>query len=264
METLLLDSPRRHVVFPGMTVTLAARRGRRGRVFLVPRHENDFASVGTVAEVLERIRLPGGGQRRHGRGRLPRHRRAPPATTDDGNLRVEVTAAHRRDPARRAHARAGARVPRRGRGDPRPPRRRRAHPRLPALDLRARRAGRHLRLLARPQLRAEARAAGDARRDRAAREGARRCSASAWPSCRSAAGSATTSRQGAEKQQREYFLRKQMESIRKELGEDEGSVADEYRTKIEEAGHARRRARAGRAGARAGWSAWASPPASRR
>ena len=41
---------------------------------------------------------------------------------------------------------------------------------------------------------------------------------------------------GAQKQQREYFLRKQMDSIRKELGEDEGSVVDEYRQKIEEAG----------------------------
>ena len=41
---------------------------------------------------------------------------------------------------------------------------------------------------------------------------------------------------GAEKQQREYFLRKQMESIRKELDEDDASVAEEYRTKIEEAG----------------------------
>ena len=41
---------------------------------------------------------------------------------------------------------------------------------------------------------------------------------------------------GAQKQQREYFLRKQMDSIRKELGEDEGSVVDEYRAKIEEAG----------------------------
>ncbi|MGH2903866.1 MAG: AAA family ATPase, partial [Solirubrobacteraceae bacterium] len=41
--------------------------------------------------------------------------------------------------------------------------------------------------------------------------------------------------EGAENQQREYFLRKQMESIRKELGEDEGSVAEEYRTKIEAA-----------------------------
>ncbi len=41
---------------------------------------------------------------------------------------------------------------------------------------------------------------------------------------------------GAEKQQREYFLRKQMESIRKELGEDDASVVEEYRTKIAEAG----------------------------
>ena len=43
-------------------------------------------------------------------------------------------------------------------------------------------------------------------------------------------------RSGAEKQQREYFLRKQMESIQKELGEDDGSIVEEYRTKIEEAG----------------------------
>ncbi|CAA9532073.1 MAG: ATP-dependent protease La Type I, partial [uncultured Solirubrobacteraceae bacterium] len=41
---------------------------------------------------------------------------------------------------------------------------------------------------------------------------------------------------GAQKQQREYFLRKQMESIRRELGEDEGSVSEDLRTKIEEAG----------------------------
>jgi ATP-dependent Lon protease len=41
---------------------------------------------------------------------------------------------------------------------------------------------------------------------------------------------------GAEKQQREYFLRKQMESIQKELGDDDGSIAEEYRTKIAEAG----------------------------
>src|SRR5947208_5042129 len=40
---------------------------------------------------------------------------------------------------------------------------------------------------------------------------------------------------GAQAQQREYFLRKQMESIRKELGEDEGSVVEDYRTKIAEA-----------------------------
>ena len=37
---------------------------------------------------------------------------------------------------------------------------------------------------------------------------------------------------GAENQQREYFLRKQMESIQRELGEDSASVVEEYRTKI--------------------------------
>ncbi len=50
---------------------------------------------------------------------------------------------------------------------------------------------------------------------------------------------------GAEKQQREYFLRKQMDSIRKELNEDDASIVEEYRTKIEEAGmpeHAREQA----------------------
>ena len=40
---------------------------------------------------------------------------------------------------------------------------------------------------------------------------------------------------GVEKQQREYILRRQMESIRKELGEDEASVVEEYRAKIAEA-----------------------------
>ena len=41
---------------------------------------------------------------------------------------------------------------------------------------------------------------------------------------------------GAQKQQREYFLRRQMEAIRKELGESDGSIVDEYRTKIASAG----------------------------
>ena len=41
---------------------------------------------------------------------------------------------------------------------------------------------------------------------------------------------------GAERQQREYFLRRQMDSIRKELGEDDANVIEEYRTKIAEAG----------------------------
>ena len=40
---------------------------------------------------------------------------------------------------------------------------------------------------------------------------------------------------GVEKQQREYILRRQLDSIRKELGEDEASVVEEYRQKIAEA-----------------------------
>src|SRR4030095_14984238 len=40
---------------------------------------------------------------------------------------------------------------------------------------------------------------------------------------------------GAQKQQREYLLRRQMEAIRKELGENEGSFVEEYRNKIAEA-----------------------------
>jgi ATP-dependent Lon protease len=41
---------------------------------------------------------------------------------------------------------------------------------------------------------------------------------------------------GAQKQQREYFLRRQMDAIRKELGENDGSVVEDYRKKIAEAG----------------------------
>ena len=69
---------------------------------------------------------------------------------------------------------------------------------------------------------------------------------------------------GAEKQQREYFLRKQMESIRKELGEDEGSVVEEYRTKIEEGGMPEATCASRPSASSAGWSAWATPRARRR
>ena len=41
---------------------------------------------------------------------------------------------------------------------------------------------------------------------------------------------------GMEKRQREFLLRQQMDAIRKELGEEDGDVAAEYRRKIEQAG----------------------------
>src|SRR3984893_9159303 len=49
------------VVFPNMGITLTIDVGDDERVVLVPRHDNEFLEVGTVAEVSERIRLPGGG-----------------------------------------------------------------------------------------------------------------------------------------------------------------------------------------------------------
>ncbi len=61
-ETLLLVPVDDSVVFPNMSVTLAIDAGDEERVVLVPRKGDQFASVGTVATVTERVRLPGGGR----------------------------------------------------------------------------------------------------------------------------------------------------------------------------------------------------------
>src|SRR3984893_14205371 len=50
------------VVFPNMGITLTVDVDDDTRVVLVPRHEGEFLEVGTVAEVSEQIRLPGGGR----------------------------------------------------------------------------------------------------------------------------------------------------------------------------------------------------------
>src|SRR5947199_8439033 len=50
------------VVFPNMGITLTVDVGDDERVVLVPRHDNEFLDVGTIAEVSEQIRLPGGGR----------------------------------------------------------------------------------------------------------------------------------------------------------------------------------------------------------
>ena len=59
MENLPLIPIEDSVVFPGMTVTLALEVGDAERVFLVPRHGEEFGSVGTVAQVADRMKLPG-------------------------------------------------------------------------------------------------------------------------------------------------------------------------------------------------------------
>src|SRR5947209_19066059 len=56
---LLLVPMEDAVVFPGMSLTLTVDVGDEERVLLVPRHEQEFATVGTVAEVSEPIPLPG-------------------------------------------------------------------------------------------------------------------------------------------------------------------------------------------------------------
>ena len=62
MTSLLLVPLDDTVVFPTMDVTLPVRVGDEERVLLIPRHEGEFAKVGTIAEVTDHIRLPGGGR----------------------------------------------------------------------------------------------------------------------------------------------------------------------------------------------------------
>src|SRR6202011_5695651 len=77
------------VVFPNMGITLTIDVGDDERVVLVPRHDNEFLEVGTVAEVSERVRLPGGG---HAVAISGEHRALIGAaqTGPAGELRVEV------------------------------------------------------------------------------------------------------------------------------------------------------------------------------
>src|ERR671911_593107 len=62
MSSLLLLPLDDTVVFPTMDVTLPVDAGDEGRVLLPPRHDGEFAKVGTIAEVTDRVRLPGGGR----------------------------------------------------------------------------------------------------------------------------------------------------------------------------------------------------------
>ena len=44
------------VVFPNMGLTLTVEVGTDERVVLVPRHENEFAEVGLIADVVDHVR----------------------------------------------------------------------------------------------------------------------------------------------------------------------------------------------------------------
>ncbi len=234
MESLRLVPLEDTVVFPTMTVTLPLDVGTDSRVFLVPRHDKDYASVGVVADVVERVRLPGGGRAYVVTGL---HRGVAGAARGDksGELRVDV------EP----------------RPDETPPRSRTVDLEteyravvLEILELRGDdgRLAAFLRSITEPGALADT--AGYSpdltfaqkvellqtldvverlklslafQKERLAEMQLRKRIREDVES-------------GAQKQQREYLLRRQMDSIRRELGEDEESVAAEYRKKLDEAG----------------------------
>ena len=234
MPTLLLITLEDVVVFPHMSVTLPVDVGDEERVLLVPRHESAYAEVGTVAEVGAQIRLPGGGRAVELDGL---HRAVIGAAQPDptGALRVEVEERPDDEPRdgktreleREYRAVVEEILEHRG-GDGRIAAFLRSISEPgPLADT----AGyspdltfeQKVELLETVDVTARLELAVKLQRDRLAEMQVRQRIRDDVES-------------GAQQQQREYFLRKQMESIRKELGEDEGSVADEYRAKIEEAG----------------------------
>ena len=234
MEALPLIPTEDSVVFPGMTVTLAREVGVDDRVFLVPRSAAEFASVGTVARVVERAQIPGGGQAVVLEG-LHRGVGGAAAGGTDGALRVEVAEHRDEDPQ-------GERV----RELEREYRAvveeilelREADPRIEAFirsitspGALADTAGfspdlsfeQKRELLETLDVTERLEKAVAAQRERLAELQVRKRIRDDVES-------------GAQRQQREYFLRKQLESIRRELGDDEGSLIDDYRHQIDEAG----------------------------
>jgi ATP-dependent Lon protease len=234
VKELLLIPLEDAVVFPNMTVTLAVDVGDESEVLLVPRHEGDYGSVGTVAAVGESVRLPGGGRAvtLHG---LHRAIIGSARAGTDGRLRVEVDErpdepvppVKTADLVREYRAVVEEILELRG-DDGRISSFLRAIVEPGALadtcayapDLSF---DERVRLLETVDVVERLKLAVELQRERLTelqvREKVRNDVESE-----------------AHKQQREYVLRKQLESIRKELGEDEGSVIDEYRQKIEEAG----------------------------
>src|ERR687889_2308266 len=90
MTSLLLVPLDDTVVFPTMDVTLPVETGDEQRVLLIPRHDGEFAKVGTIAEVTDRVRLPGGGRAVTLSG-VARGIAGAAHTDHAGRLRVEVT-----------------------------------------------------------------------------------------------------------------------------------------------------------------------------
>ncbi|MHB8656353.1 MAG: endopeptidase La [Solirubrobacteraceae bacterium] len=235
MSRLLLVPLEDVVVFPGMSLTLAVDAGDEDRVLLVPRHENEFAGIGTVAEVTDRARLPGGARAFALQG-LHRGIAGAAHTMPDGRLFVEVE--ERPDPAS---------IPD---GKTRNLEREYRAVVEELLELRGDdgRVAAFVRAISEPGMLADTSGySPDLSYEQKmmllqALDVAERLELALGYQRERLAELQVRKRiredveSGAEKQQREYFLRKQMDSIRKELGDDDASVIEEYRTKIGESG----------------------------
>ena len=223
------------IVFPTVTATLPIDVGDEERVFLLPRRDDEFARVGVVAEVIERGRSRGGAPVATVLG-LHRGLAGAAVAGEDGNsLRIDVQEFHDGHPDDE-HTRELAREYRAVveeilelRGD---------DGRIAAFLRSVEEPGaladttgfspdvsaeQKLRLLDTLDVTERLQVAVELQRERLAEL-----------QVRSRIRDDVES--GAQKQQRDYFLRKQMESIRKELGEDETNLIEEYERKIAEAG----------------------------
>ncbi|HEV7494443.1 endopeptidase La [Baekduia sp.] len=234
MTSLLLIPLDDTVVFPTMDVTLPVDTGDDDRVLLVPRHEGEYASVGTIAKVAQKVRLPGGGHGAMLEG-ISRGVAGAAHTDHAGRLRVEVEErvddvpvdGRTREIEREYRATVEEILELRG-DDGRIASWVRAITEPGALadtsgyapDLTFEQK---VELLETVDVTARLELALSRQRERLAELQVRRKIREDVES-------------GAAKQQREYVLRKQMESIRRELGEDDATVGEDYRTKIAEAG----------------------------
>src|SRR5215213_3019811 len=233
LSTMLLVPLEDVVVFPNMNVNLAVDVGDEDRVLLVPRHENAYAKVGTVADVAERVRLPGGGTAVALAGL---HRGVAGAAHTDASGRLRVVVDERpdvdppgiqiRDLEREYRAVVEEILELRGddgrivsfvRSITEPGALADTCGYSPDLSFEQK-----VQLLEALDVVDRLELAVEFQRERLAELQVRKRIREDVES-------------GAAKQQREYVLRKQLESIRRELGEDEGSVVDDYRAKIAEA-----------------------------
>src|SRR2546427_1330311 len=233
LSTLLLVPLDDTVVFPNMNVTISADVGEEARVLLVPRHEGEYAKVGTVAEVVERVRLPGG---LGAVNLVGLHRGVAGAAHTDvqGRLRVEVQeqpdveppGVRTRELEREYRAVVEEILELRG-----------VDGRISAFVRSIRELGTLADTAAyAPEISFEQRIELLEAVDVVERlELALRLQRERLAELQIRHRIREDVEEGAQRQQREYILRRQLESIRKELGEDDASVSDDYRARIAEA-----------------------------